>query len=250
VGLVALGHSAMTGENSDPEAPGVEAKQNSWATGTAPGLDSIYQRMVAVRPETEGHVVNAASAGATADLLPGQALNALGTLPKPELVIIQTIDGDIRCDGSDPEHVSEFGASIQEALQVIVDASPKTKVLIITQPGRPATELKAMAKAISSNPRAKAAYTGPAPCGMYDETTGKLMPSRVKALTSIIADYEAEQERVCANFPTCMTDEGGLATFRRSPATVSSDFNHLNLAGLADLAEAVWPYAEKALQST
>jgi hypothetical protein len=41
---------------------------------------------------------------------------------------------------------------------------------------------------------------------MYDEMTGKLMPSRVKALTNIIADYEAEQVRVCAKFPTCMTD--------------------------------------------
>ena len=86
-----------------------------------------------------------------------------------------------------------------------------------------------MAKAISNNPSAKAAYTGPAPCGMYDETTGELMPSRVKALTNIIADYEAEQERVCAKFPTCMTDD---------------------VTGLADLAEAVWPYAERALQST
>jgi hypothetical protein len=53
---------------------------------------------------------------------------------------------------------------------------------------------------------------------MYDETTGELMPSRVKALTSIIADYEAEQERVCAKFPTCVTDD---------------------VTGLADLAEAV-----------
>jgi hypothetical protein len=250
VGLVALGHSGMTGENSDPSSPGAEAKQNSWATGTAPGLNSIYQRMVALRPDTQGLVANAASGGAAADQLQGQAVSALQTVPNPELVIIQTIDDDIRCDGTDAQHVTEFGASIQQALQTISDASPNTKVLIITQPGRPATELKAMATAIASNPSAKAVYTGPAPCGMYDEATGKLMPSRVKALTRIIAAYEAEQQRVCAKFPTCMTDEGGLATFRRSPATVSSDFNHLNAAGLADLAEAVWPYAERALSTT
>ena len=250
VGLVALGHSALTGENSDPEQPGVEARENSWATGTAPGLGSIYQRMVKLRSETEGHVLNAAAAGASADQLAGQARRALATVPSPELVIIQSIDDDIRCDGTDRQHVTDFGASVQEALQVISDASPKTKVLIITQPGRPASELNAMARSIASNPKAKAVYTGPAPCGMYDETTGKLMAARVKALTSIIAAYEAEQARVCAQFPTCRTDEGGLASFRRSRDTVSSDFNHLNAAGLADLAEAVWPYAQQALKSS
>jgi hypothetical protein len=250
VGLIALGHSALTGENSDPEQPGVDAKQNSWATGTAAGLDSIYQRMVALRPATEGHVANAASGGAPADQLAGQAQHALEAVPRPELAIIQTIDSDIRCDGTDPSHVSDFGASVQAALQVISDASPQTKILVITQPGRPALELEGMAKAIRSDPAAKATYTGPAPCGMYDETTGKLMPARVRALTRIIAAYEAEQARVCAQFPTCSTDGGGLASFRRTPDLVTGDYNHLNVAGLTALAAAVWPYAQQALTSS
>ena len=36
VGIIALGHSGMTGEGSDPTRPGQDARENSWATGTAP----------------------------------------------------------------------------------------------------------------------------------------------------------------------------------------------------------------------
>jgi hypothetical protein len=107
IGLVALGHSALTGENSDPDKPGQPALENSWATGTADGLDSIYQRMVELRPETEGHVENFAQGGAPAASLRAQATTALQNVPTPELAIIQTIDGDIRCDGTDDVHVAE-----------------------------------------------------------------------------------------------------------------------------------------------
>ena len=40
----------------------------SWATGTLPTIDSVYLRLVAVRPETEGHVANTAKGGAGAAL--------------------------------------------------------------------------------------------------------------------------------------------------------------------------------------
>jgi len=39
-GIIALGHSALTGENSDPQNPFVPALQNSWATGTNPAVAS------------------------------------------------------------------------------------------------------------------------------------------------------------------------------------------------------------------
>ena len=133
VGLIALGHSGLTGENSDPDKPTHPALENSWATGTADGLDSIYQRMVELRPETEGHVANAAYGGAPAASLSTQATTALQYVPTPELAIIQTIDNDIRCDGTDDAHVPEFGAALDDALTIITEASPDTKILVITR---------------------------------------------------------------------------------------------------------------------
>jgi lysophospholipase L1-like esterase len=246
VGLVALGHSALTGENSDPGKPGQPALENSWATGTADGLDSIYQRMVELRPETEGHVENFAQGGAPAASLRAQATTALQNVPTPQLAIIQTIDGDIRCDGTDDVHVAEFGAALDDVLTKIAEASPETQILIITQPGRPALELESMADLINSEPAARALYTGPAPCGMLDDS-GAQQPENIATLTAIIESYEAEQQRVCDKYPTCSTDEGALATFRREPSMVSSDFNHLNLEGQRRLAEAVWPTVQTLL---
>jgi lysophospholipase L1-like esterase len=76
---------------------------------------------------------------------------------------------------------------------------------------------------------------------------GAQQPENIATLTSIIESYEAEQQRVCDKYPTCSTDEGALATFRREPSMVSSDFNHLNLEGQRRLAEAVWPTVQTLL---
>ena len=247
VGIIAIGHSALTGENSDPGKPGVEVRENSWATGTNSAVDSIYQRMVALRPETSGHVANLAEGGAPAARLADQAKQALAQVPAPALAIIQTIDNDIRCDGTDASHVTEFGSQVSDALTVITTASPGTRVLVLTQPGRPAAEITQMAPLIASNPQVKENYTGPAPCGAFDPATGKPTPKNVASLTAIIEAYEAEQARVCAKFPACSTDLGKVHAFSHDPSVVSSDFNHLNIAGHTKIAALVWPSAQAAL---
>jgi hypothetical protein len=96
----------------------------SWATGTSPTVDSVCRRMVAVLPETEGHVTNAAVGGASVIDLGAQAQGALFTVPAPALVIVQTIDNDIRCDGTDPQNVPVFGASSKDALTAVTQARP------------------------------------------------------------------------------------------------------------------------------
>ena len=82
-GLVVIGHSHLTGANSDPARPGADAWENSWATGTAPGLRSIYQRLIEVQPQFEGRVANAAVDGAPAAALASQARTALADVPHP-----------------------------------------------------------------------------------------------------------------------------------------------------------------------
>lgn len=101
VGIIAIGHSGLTGENTDPNLPGQPALESSWATGTSSEVDSVYLRLVAARPETEGHVANAAMGGAPVTSLAEQAQTALTSVPAPALIIIQTIDSDIQCDGTD-----------------------------------------------------------------------------------------------------------------------------------------------------
>ena len=241
-GIIALGHSGLTGENSDPARPGEVALENSWATGTNPEVASIYERLVAARPENAGHVSNRAQGGAPSDALAAQAALALRDVPEPALAIIQTIDGDIRCDGTDEAHVPEFGQAVEAALDVIGSASPKTRILIVSQPGRPETD--AMAR--SEDPAVTSLLRGDGICDFFDPA-GAYRPDRVAALTAIIEGHEAEQARVCAEIPQCTDDGGVLARDPRDAAYVSSDWGHLVVAGHAHVAELLWPVVSSIL---
>lgn len=237
VGLIAIGHSGLTGESSDPARLGAEAKDNSWATGTSEAVNSVYLRMLRVRPQTEGHVANTAKGGAKAFNLASQAAQALKVVPNPELVIIQSLDNDIRCDGSDALNVSTYGSQVADALALVREASPAAKILIVGQIGRPATAAPAIAK----SPSAKIGVTGTGPCDFFDPT-GKLVPSKIQFLTKVIEGYEAEQAKACAASPPCRTDEGALAAFVDDPAEIVA--GHFTTKGIARVAATIWPTVE------
>ena len=242
VGVVAVGHSGLTAESSDPERPGQAARENSWATGTNPDVHSIYLRLVAARPETEGHVVNRAVGGASASQLADQVSLALDVVPLPALAIVQTIDNDIRCDGTDEQHVPEFGSAVSDALEVISKRSPNTRILIVGQPGRPS--VAGIQAEVRIDPQLKAETTGTGPCDFYDPD-GRVNEDHIADLRRIIEGYEAEQARVCALVPHCSTDDGVSASFSDDPRDRVQ--GHLNMSGQARIAELFWPAVAKLL---
>jgi len=236
VGVIAIGHSGLTGENSDPNRPGQDAIENSWATGTAPEIKSVYQRLTAVRPETEGHVANYAKGGALAADLTLQARLALNQVPTPALVMIQTIDNDIRCDGTDEARIDDFGTDVADALKVITDASPDSRVLVVGTWWQPAQ----LAAVLATEPAAKASFTGSGMCDLFN-SAGDLVEESVATWTAVAEGYEAEQARVCASVPQCRDDDGAFATFILDIADLSSDWNHHSVRGHTRLAETIWP---------
>src|SRR5215207_3805234 len=237
VGIIAIGHSGMTGEGSDPTRPGQDAKENSWVTGTAAEVNSVYQRLIVVRPETASHVANLARGGAPVTALVSQAQAAFESVPNPELVVIQTIDGDIQCDGSDPQNVKAFGVALAEVLQVIMETSPDSQILVVSQQGRPAMDAAVMAK----DPSVWNKFVGSGICDLFD-SDGSLNQEHIATLTGIIESYEAEQSRVCATVPQCSTDEGVFSGMAYELADwVAGDWNHLNVRGQARRAEVIWP---------
>jgi hypothetical protein len=165
-------------------------------------------------------------------------------VPAPALVIIETIDSDIRCDGTDDKHVPEFGSEVGDALKVITDASPNSKILMVTQRGRPAAE----AAVIVTNPEARAAFAGTGMCDGISPAS-ELVESNLAMLTAIIESYESEQERVCATVPQCSTDGGALTRYESVISDlVPADWNHLNVRGLEHVAEIEWPVVAALLQ--
>ncbi len=244
VGIIALGHSGLTGYGTDPKKPNRDAKVNSWATGTNPEINSIYQRLLAIHPETAEHVANTAQGGAQAITLIDQARLALQQVPAPEIVIVQTIDNDIRCDGSDAENLKAFGHFLEIALNEIAKTSPKSRILLVSQPGRPAM----FATALKNDSAARTAFTGNGRCDLFD-ADGKINQAHVAALTAIIESYESEQARVCATVPQCSTDHGAATAYVDDiTRLIPDDWNHFTVEGQARFAELMWPVVSKVLE--
>jgi len=234
-GIIALGHSGLTGENADPQRQGQEARDQSWATGDDPAVDSIYLRMAAADPVHEARAANAASAGAVSESLASQAEWALGEVPEPALAIIQTIDNDIHCDGSDAANVPLFGENLRAALETIAESSPDTAVLVVSQRGRPPMAADYFPIA-AENPA-----PGDESCEFIN-AAGEYVPANADHLTAVIESYEAEQARVCGEFAQCSDDGGVNATFADTEADLAGgDGNHLTTAGQARTAELLWP---------
>jgi hypothetical protein len=239
VGIIAIGHSGLTGEGTGAQNdPQYSA---SWATGTLPAVNSIYLRMVAAIPATEGHVANTAANGAQAFALASQADQALATVPAPALAIIQTVDNDIQCDGSNVASVGQF---LADALARIHDASPNTKILVVGQLGRPSVEYIKML--VAREPTAKLFLTWDDECSFYDGG-GILREEAVQQLSDVIDSYEAENARVCADVPNCSTDGGLRKRWTDKIEYFSPDWSHFNVSGQKAEAEFTWPVVENIL---
>jgi hypothetical protein len=233
-----MGHSGLTGEGAGAASEPVEA--DSWATGTDPQVDSVYLRMVAALPATEGHVSNTATGGASANTLTPQVRSALAKVPAPALAIIQTVDNDIQCDAA---NVKSVGASVADALAVIHDASPNTKILVVGQLGRPSVTF--VKDLVAHDATKKQGLTWDDDCTFYD-AQGMLHEAGFKKLTAAIDAYEAETARVCAAVPNCATDGGVRRAWVDKIDLFSPvDDGHLNKQGQAAEAEQIWPVVQR-----
>lgn len=242
VGLVALGHSGMTGFQSDPANPGTNAPANSWATGTNPAVRSVYQRMVAALPETADHVANVSRNGEKADGLEFQVDAALAVVPTPRLALIQIMDNDIRCDGTDAVHLPEFRAQVRSTVQKLVEASPGIQVVLVSGPGRPATWAAAVAEA----PEMPEDVIGSAPCMLFS-APHQVNETEVRRVTTLMRQYEAELATACQGIPQCHTDGGAAAHIQDTIEDYGDDLQHNSVLGHAHIAAAVWPVVAQAM---
>lgn len=239
VGMIAVGHSGLTGEGT---ADLHQANANdSWATGTDPAVNSIYLRLVAALPAIGGHVSNTAHGGASASALVAQVRSALAQVPVPTLAIVSTIDNDELCDQS---NMAKFGDWVLQGLNEIHNASPNTKILVIGQFGRPSVEF--VKQLVAAVPSQKAALTWDDECTFY-LADGTLNEPGFAKLAAASDAYEAEEARVCATIPNCSTDGGVRKTWVDKLEYYSPDYAHLNVQGQAAEAAQMWPVVKDLL---
>ncbi|MEP7330578.1 MAG: SGNH/GDSL hydrolase family protein [Terracoccus sp.] len=233
--IVVLGHSGATGANSNPDAPGADSDENSWATGSNPQVDSLYLRLLAENPNIKGHSHNYAVDGSKVQDLSHQTQQMLMDVASPDLVVIQTVDNDIRCDGSDPQNYRPFQESLAGTMRTIASKAPQARFFLVSQ-WATVTEF---ANSVKDDPAGRQGFTGRGPCDLFD-AAGKEQPGRIAFLQDVVDHYQVALEAACTQVRLCRNDGRIMRGLKLVPGDISSDHNHLAIQGLAKMAALEW----------
>ncbi|MFB7891729.1 hypothetical protein ACFC1I_05990 [Microbacterium sp. NPDC056044] len=230
--IAAIGHSGLTGYDSGQ--PQVDARANSWATGDNPAVDSVYQRILAKNPAIEGHATNLAVDGSGVVDLLSQAKALASTTPKPDLIVVQSIDNDMQCDGTDAEHLPVYREGLVEVMEALTEGVPDATVFFVSQWGT----VEIYDAAVSQIDPSHVAGTGP--CDTVDPATLEVVPEKEAGEQAIVDDYFATIVDVCSAYENCRTDEGAMQSMAIDPEDLTPDLNHLMATGHAKMAAIAW----------
>jgi hypothetical protein len=229
--IAVLGHSGATGEGSGGD-PGVEVRENSWATGTNRDVNSVYLRILQHNEAIKGHAYNLAQGGANLSVINAQAEAAVELDPAPELVLVQAIDNDLVCPAGDPE-LQMFEDELTQLLTTLSEGLPGSRFFLTTQDSSaPSKE----AATLSREERQQSGGTGP--CAIFD-SDGRVVPAEVRRLEEIIARYTDRLSEVCDRFERCYHDPA-VFEFVAKREFRTPDLNHDSVAGLANNADVAW----------
>ena len=244
--IAVIGHSGATGTVSDPANTLRDAVENSWATGDSPAVRSIYQRLLRTHPALEGHAYNAAVNGTQVTDLAAQVDDLAETVEViPDLVIIQTIDNDQRCDGTDEQNYRPFGRALDDVIDKIDDTMPGAWVYLVSPWADVATWTN-WAQHVNSH---VANLSGTGPCDVFD-ARGRPRPAGIESQQKIVDGYWAQVEEVCHRHARCFTDDRSLEEhFVPTDEDVSIDSSHLSIAGHAKYAAIAWRALPKAIKN-
>src|SRR4051812_33679866 len=143
--ITVLGHSGSTGESSDPDQPGVEVRENSWATGSNPEVDSLYLRILKHNPAIKGHNPSYSEGGASIVEVAAQADRLLEDDPKADLIVIQVMDNDMTCP-VERAALSDFRRQLAATLRKLGRGAPNSSQFVVSQFGSVPTGLKTLTR--------------------------------------------------------------------------------------------------------
>jgi hypothetical protein len=243
--IAVVGHSGATGTMSDPANPMRDAVENSWATGDNPEVQSLYLRLLRTHPALEGHNYNGAVNGTTVSRLAEQFDTVLQSAEVvPDVVLIQSIDNDMRCDGTDATNYRPFADTLDEQLTAISARAPGAQFYFTSQ----WADVEAWTRWAAHQEAQVLDNSGSGPCDVFD-ATGRPRPAGIRSTQRIVDAYWARIERVCAAHEGCFTDGGAEQRFVPTDRDLSVDLNHLSIAGHAKYAAIAWQALPAAIKN-
>jgi lysophospholipase L1-like esterase len=235
--VAALGDSYNTGFDAG-SAPGDDPAL-SWSVGDAPGVDSLYRRLLRLTPAIRGRHYLIARDGSKIGDLPRQM--ALAADDGADLVTVQSGGNDICAARSAGQLTppASFRASLEAAFDVLRHRLPDARVLItsITDEGR----WNDGSAAIPANrPR----LSDGSLCDPLLDVHGRQSPTRRARIQALERRYNGILRDVCSDDPHCRYDGGAFFRLAYTPADVSPlDAFHPSVRGLSRLAATAWRVA-------
>lgn len=205
----------------------------SWATGSDPGVDSQYSRILAAAPAIAGHVFNDAQSGAKMAAL-GTQLAAAAAQHVVYATVLMGANDLCTSSVATMTPTATFQASFAGALSSFFQADPTAHVFVSSIP-----DVTQLYTVLQSNLLAQGTWALAHICqsllSLQDTAS-----DRAAVATQELADNEVLQ-MVCAHFSNCRFDGFALYRARFGAADISTvDYFHPSLAGQRMLAAVSW----------
>jgi PKD repeat protein len=235
--MAAVGDS-ITQAASSAGSLGVDAPQNSWATGTSSTVNSHYLRLLAGGAPISGANHNLSVSGAKMAGLDAQMLNAVGLQPDYLTVLI---GGNDVCTDTVGEmtSVATFRAQFEAAMSTLTSGSPDTHVYVVSIPdvyqlwnlfkggfwARFIWSVGDVCQSLLANPT----------------STQQVDVERRAQVRQRNIDFNTQLAEVCAAYvATCRFDNNAVFNTQFTKSDVSGDYFHPSVAGQAKLASVSW----------
>ncbi|MEH1125147.1 SGNH/GDSL hydrolase family protein [Micromonospora sp. CPCC 206061] len=213
----------------------VDCPSRSFSTGTAPSINSHYQRVLAVNPAIAGRNHNDARSGATSADMAGQAATAVGQGVDYVTILIGANDACASSEaGMTP--VSTFRSRIDTALDTLKSGLPQARVLVISIP-----DLKRLWQVGKGNVLARSAWALLSICQSMlanPTSTAAADNARRDRVRQRVIDYNTQLAQACAAYgPNCDFDGNAVFNYPFTLSQVSGwDYFHPNAGGQTVLA--------------
>ena len=227
--IAVIGDSWETGFGTNA-ITGRDAKANSWAAGTNPVVDSVYERILAVNPKIRGRVHNEAVDGETAGEFAFQARLLTGTHVD---LIVEALGANDLCGTA--TLTPQFGIAMGAGIRQLALDHPDARILMVG-----IGMIRAVWEAAGATIQTRGGGSLGGPCDPKYDANGTPAPAQLAWLTGRETAYNGVLRSVCARYVHCRYD-GGLDTFDLQVSDLAVwNSGHPGPSGAGKMAAAVW----------
>lgn len=232
--MAAVGDS-ITRAASSAGSLGVDAPQNSWATGTSTTVNSHASRLGTLGAQLTTY--NLAVSGAKMVDLDGQMANVVGV--QPDYVTVLMGGNDLCTDTvAQMTSVADFRAQFQAAMTRLMNGTQDTVVYVVSIPN-----VWQLWNLFKGNWWARLIWSSAGICQSLlanPTSTQAADVQRRDAVRQRNVAYNAELAAVCASYVRCRFDGNTAFDTSFTTSDVSGDYFHPSVAGQAKLASVSW----------